>query len=74
VDLLARMRQSLSKPEQDIHYGIRQATTSKKLMIGNAKVHSDSQNIYIDKKTYPAKPGLVELLCKKEPSLTLVTS
>jgi len=71
VDLLARMRQSLSKPEQDIHYGIRQ--TSKKLMIGNAKVHSDSQNIYIGEKTYPATHGLVELLCKKEPNLTLVT-
>jgi len=71
VDLLARMRQFLSKPEQDIHYGIRQ--TSKKLMIGNAKVHSDSQNIYIGEKTYPATHGLVELLCKKEPNLTLVT-
>jgi len=35
VDLLAR--QSLSKPEQDIHCGNRQAGTSKKLMIGNAK-------------------------------------
>jgi len=71
VDLLARMRQSLSKSEQDIHYGIRQ--TSKKLMIGNAKVNSDSQNIYIGEKTYPATHGLVELLCKKEPNLTLVT-
>jgi len=73
VDLLARMRQSLSKPEQDIHYGIRQAATSKKLMIGNSKEHSDFQNIYIDKKTYPATPGLVELLCKKEPDMTVVT-
>ena len=61
VDLLARMRQSLSKSEQGIHYGIRQ--TSKKLMISNAKVNSDSQNIYIGEKTYPATHGLVELLC-----------
>jgi len=58
---LARMRQSLSKSEQDIHYGIRQ--TSKKLMIGNAKVNSDPQNNYIGEKTYPATHGLVELLC-----------
>ena len=71
VDLLARMRQSLSKSEQDIHYGIRH--TSKKLMIGNAKVNSDSQNIYIVEKTNPATHGLVELLCKEEPNLTLVT-
>ena len=34
-------------------------------MIGNAKVNSDSQNIYIGEKTYPATHGLVELLCKK---------
>jgi len=71
VDLLARMRQLLSKPEQDIYYAIRQ--TSKKLMIGNAKVNSDPQNFYIGEKTYPATHGLVELLCKKEPNLTLVT-
>jgi len=71
VDLLARMSQSLSKPEQDIHYGICQ--TSKKLMVGNAKVNSDPQNIYIGEKTYSATHGLVELLCEKKPNFTLVT-
>ena len=71
VDLLARMRQSLSKSEQDIHYGICQ--TSKKLMVGNAKVNSDPQNIYIGEKTYSATHGLVELLCEKKPNFTLVT-
>ena len=37
------------------------------------KMHSDFQNIYIDKKTYPTTHGQVEPLCKKEPDLAVVT-